>query len=76
MKNRNGATKMAKKELANLMLWYDGFKLDQKDTRAVVVQKKNKQNSKWQMQKTTLSKNKEIFDVKIQEISEIVKDAE
>ena len=41
-----------------------------------MVWKRHRQDSKWQTQKTTAGKNKEIFDVEIWGISEVVKVAE
>ena len=76
MKDRNGAIQMAKKELADLTLWCDGSKLEQRGTGAAVVWKRNRQGSEWQTEKTTLGKNKEILDAEIWGISEAVKVAE
>lgn len=76
MEDRNEVIQMVKEELANLTLWCDGSKLDQGGTGAAVVWKRNRQDSEWQTQKTTLSKNKEILDVEIWGISEAVKVAE
>ena len=46
IEDRNRAIQMAKKRLANLTLWCDGSKLEQRGTGAAVVWKRNRQDSK------------------------------
>ena len=76
IEDRNRAIQVAREELADLTFWCDWSKLDQGGTGAAVVWKRNRQDCEWQTQKTTLGKNKEIFDAEIWGISEAVKVAE
>lgn len=73
MEEKSKAIKTAKGDQADFTLWCDGSKLDYGGTGAAVVWK---QDSDWLTQKTTLGKNKEIFDAEIWGISEAVKVAE
>lgn len=73
MKEKSKTIETAKGDQANFTLWCDGSKLNHGRTGAVVVWK---QDNDWLTQKTTLGKNKEIFDAEIWGIFEAVKAAE
>lgn len=64
---------LAKGEIADLILWCDGSKLDQGGAGAAVVWKEGELVRKWQEKKVSLGKNKEILDAEIWGISEALK---
>ena len=62
--------------MANLKLWCDGSKLDNRGTGAAVVWGKDNAQKEWQEQKVCMGLNKEILDAEMWGISEAFKVAE
>lgn len=54
MEDKNGAILKAWKKVADLKLWFDGSKLDNAKTSAVIVWKKESISEKWQKRKISL----------------------
>ena len=73
VEEKNKAINLAKEEIADLILWCDGSKLDQGGAGAAVVWKEGELGREWQEKKVSLGKNKEILDAKIWGISETLK---
>ena len=65
VEEKSKAINLAKGEIADLILWCDGSKLDQGGAGAAVVWKEGELSREWQEKRVNLGKNKEILDAEI-----------
>lgn len=73
MKEKNEAILEDKAEMANLNLWCDELKLENRVTRAAFVYKTDGRKKEWQERKVGWDLNKRLFDAEIWSISEAFK---
>lgn len=73
IKNKNKVILKAKGRRDNLKLWCDGFKMENKGTRATVVWETDGSIKEWQDRKVVLGLNKKILYVEKWGISEVFK---